>query len=157
MKYLSISGDIQAVAYELDIHINHIKKVVFDTLKLLDIKYPDFEKWFDRVFVETLDTQISRDIILAIENKSIAGILILKDFDGEKKVCTVVVSPNYRKQGIATKLFELSFEYLGTRKPSFTISQDVVPTFTGIIRKFKFKLSNIDYTYNKDNVEFYYN
>lgn len=157
MKYLSLTSDIGAVSDALGIQSYKIKDAIFDVFQAMEIKYSNFADWYDKVFVEVFMDNVRRDIVLAVDGKTIAGILILKDMDGEKKVCTIVVVPAYRKQGIANELFEIAFEYLGTRKPMLSMSQDLVPSFSGIIRKFEFKLTNIDQAYNTKKAEFYYN
>lgn len=157
MKYLSLTSDIGAVSDALGIQSYKIKDAIFDVFQAMEIKYSNFADWYDKVFVEVFMDNVRRDIVLAVDGKTIVGILILKDMDGEKKVCTIVVVPAYRKQGIANELFEIAFEYLGTRKPMLSMSQDLVPSFSGIIRKFKFKLTNIDQAYNTKKAEFYYN
>lgn len=157
MKYLSLTSDIGAVSDALGIQSYKIKDAIFDVFQAMEIKYSNFSDWYDKVFVEVFMDNVRRDIVLAVDGKTIAGILILKDMDGEKKVCTIVVVPAYRKQGIANELFEIAFKYLGTRKPMLSMSQDLVPSFSGIIRKFKFKLTNIDQAYNTNKAEFYYN
>lgn len=157
MKYISLSNNAQAVASALGIQSYKIKDTILDVFKTMEIKYPNFDDWFGKIFVEVLMEDVRREIILAMDGNKIAGILIFKDMDGEKKICNIVVLPEYRKQGIASELFELAFEYLGTRKPMISMSQDLVPSFAALIRKYKFKLTNIDYTYNKNKIEFYYN
>lgn len=157
MKYLYLSKDMPAIVSALGIQSYKLKDTIFDVFMGMDIQYPKFEDWYGKVFVETFMDEVRREIILAVDNEKIVGLLILKDFGGEKKVCTLVVIKEYRKQGIASKLFELSFEYLGTMKPSFTVSQKNVPGFSGLIRKFRFKLTDIDDTVNKDQIEFFYN
>jgi GNAT superfamily N-acetyltransferase len=157
MKYISLSNNAPSVASALGIQSYKIKDTILDVFKTMEIKYPNFDDWFGKIFVEVLMDDVRREIILAMDGTAIAGILILKDMDGEKKVCNIVVLPEYRKQGVATELFELAFEYLGTRKPMISMSQDLVPSFAALIRKYKFKLTNIDYTYNKNKIEFYYN
>lgn len=157
MKYFSLSKDLGAVATQLGIQTYKIKDTIFDVFQSMDIKYANFAAWYDKVFVEVLMDDVRRDIVLAVDGTTIAGILILKDIDGEKKMCNIVVVPAYRKKGIASELFEIAFEYLGTRKPMISIAQDLVPSFSGLIRKFKFKLTNIDQAYHKNKAEFYYN
>ena len=157
MKYLSLSEDLGAVAVALGVPSYKIKDTIFDVFQSMEIKYSNFSDWYDKIFVEVLMDNMRRDIVLAVDGTTIAGIMILKDMDGEKKVCNIVVLPAYRKQGIANEFFEIAFEYLGTRKPMLSMSQDLVPSFSGIIRKFKFKLTNIDQAYNTDKAEFYYN
>lgn len=157
MKYLSLATDVSAVAEALGIQSYKIKETIEAALSVVGINYPNFEDWFGKIFVEALREDTRRDIVLAVEGTQIAGVLILKDMDGEKKICTLVVLPAFRKQGIGNEFFEIAFEYLGTRKPPFSVSQDVVPSMAGFIRKFKFKLTNIDQAYNKTKAEFYYN
>jgi len=157
MNYISLSNNITAVAKALGVQSYKIKDTILDVFKTMDIKYPNFDDWFGKIFVEVLMDNVRREIVLAMDGTTIAGILILKDIDGEKKICNIAVLPDYRKQGVATRLFEMAFEYLGTRKPMISMSQDLVPSFSGLIRKYKFKLTNIDYTYNQHKIEFYYN
>lgn len=157
MKYISLSNNAPAVASALGIQSYKIKDTILDVFKTMDIKYPNFDDWYGKIFVEVLMGNVRREMVLALDGTTIAGILILKDMDGEKKICNIVVLPEYRKQGIATALFEMAFEYLGTQKPMISISQDLVPSFAALIRKYKFKLTNIDYTYSQHKIEFYYN
>lgn len=157
MKYLSLATDVKAVAEALGIQSYKIKEKIEAALSVVGINYPNFEDWFGKIFVEALREDTRRDIVLAIEGTQIAGVLILKDMDGEKKICTLVVLPSFRKQGIGNEFFEIAFDYLGTRKPSLSIAQDIVPSMASFIRKFKFKLTNIDQSYNKNKAEFYYN
>lgn len=157
MNYISLSNNVTAVEKALGLQSYKIKDTILDVFKTMDIKYPNFGDWFGKIFVEVLMDNVRREIVLAMDGTTIAGILILKDIDGEKKICNIVVLPDYRKQGVATTLFEMAFEYLGTRKPMISMSQDLVPSFSGLIRKYKFKLTNIDYTYNQHKIEFYYN
>lgn len=157
MKYISLSNNAPAVASALGIQSYKIKDTILDVFKTMDIKYPNFDDWYGKIFVEVLMGNVRREMVLALDGTKIAGILILKDMDGEKKICNIVVLPEYRKQGIATALFEMAFEYLGTQKPMISIAQDLVPSFAALIRKYKFKLTNIDYTYSQHKIEFYYN
>lgn len=157
MNYISLSNNALAVASALGIQSYQIKDTILDVFKTMDIKYPNFDDWYGKIFIEVLMEDVRREIILAVDGANVAGILVLKDMDNEKKICNMVVLPKYRKQGVATELFELAFDYLGTRKPMISMSQDLVPSFASLIRKYKFKLTNIDYTYNKNKIEFYYN
>ena len=117
MNYISLSNNVTAVAKALGVQSYKIKDTILDVFKTMDIKYPNFDDWFGKIFVEVLMDNVRREIVLAMDGTTIAGILILKDIDGEKKICNIVVLPDYRKQGVATTLFEMAFEYLGTRKP----------------------------------------
>lgn len=157
MKYIHLLNNHVDVSAALGIQSYKLKDTISEALSSVGIDYPNFDDWFGKVFVETLTGVNGRDIVLAIKEAQIAGVLIVKDTPDEKKICTLVVLPDYRKQGIANELFEISFKTLGTRKPTLSVSQDVVPSMAGFIRKFKFKLTNIDKAYNENKAEFYYN
>src|SRR5690606_39627256 len=99
-----------------------------------------------------------RDILVMLDGAFIVSVMILKNGEEEKKVCTVKVHEEYRKQNIATNMFEKSFIELDTLFPQFTISENNFHNFDSIIKHFNFKVS-----YSKNSVyiigkkEFYIN
>lgn len=150
--------------YKLSLFINHYKyfdlysKRIYDVLKHLSCKYPDFYNWY-------WNTQISRviqgngDIIFCIINSKIVGVANLKKDKKEVKLCTLFVSKNYRKSHIGTILVEKSFIYLGTTKPLITIPDYKIVLFKNIIDKYEWKCTQIldKGYYNKSCREFVYN
>ncbi len=77
-----------------------------------------------------------REIISAYVGGKIAATTFLKKDKEEKKICTLYVKPDYQKQGIATKIVEKSFEWLGTTKPLITIADYKLDQFSSIIKKY---------------------
>ena len=73
-------------------------------------QYPEYYKWF---FSKNIPRVINGngDIIFYLDGLEITGISILKN-DDEKKLCTFMVNPEYRKKGYSKLLLEDSFEYL---------------------------------------------
>lgn len=139
--------------------------ILYNDLKDLASSYPNFEKWFDTIVrpeVELKDGK--REIIIALSEmpqkpKSIlTGIAILKKTDKQKKICTFRIHDTYRNQGIGTKLFEKCFEYLGTRKPVISISDEKINSFKKHIDKYDFELVEIlDGYYVSGRKEYVYN
>lgn len=135
-----------------------IKDELFKILLTIDIKYSNFGAWFDKIFDECnfgFTTLVERNIVITIDENSVAAIMILKKSDEEKKVCTLVVLPEFRKKGLSYKLFQYSFDVLGTNKPHFTVSEQVLPSFSKIIKKFDFKIRCV--LVENGKLEYYFN
>lgn len=124
-------------------------------LKDLNKDYPDFRNWLhNKVFVENL--LIDRFIIIKEINDEIVGISIMKL--SEKKICTFRIHSNYRGLGIGTELMEESIGVLGESFPHITISENMLDMFSGIFKKFDFKLFDTYQDYYKIGVtEYSYN
>ncbi|VEG71520.1 ribosomal-protein-alanine acetyltransferase [[Pasteurella] aerogenes] len=128
--------------------------------------YPGISVWFDKVKQEAIDTPNQREIFLVITNEGailkIIAILIVKNKDEEKKICTIRVDERYRKQGIGTALFAKAFEYLDTRMPLITVSEECCPCLKYLLNKYNFKETSrrlnmyrtgkIEYIYNENIV-----
>lgn len=156
-KFLTLPNDIDAIINLLGCDRKDLKTVIFSFFKEFNIQYHDFGEWFDKIYSECflIVNVIKRNIVVAFDGSSIAGILILKDSPDEKKVCTLVVAQNYRRMGLATKFFELSFDILNTLKPHYTVSEDNLPTFEGLNNKFAFICTGIvDYN---GKLEYHFN
>ena len=83
----------------------------------------------------------------------IVGISILKN-DLEKKLCTFMVNPEYRKKGYSKLLLEDSFEYLKTEKPIITIPEFRLDEFSSIINEYEWEKSSVINNYFSKEVEF---
>jgi hypothetical protein len=81
------------------------------------------------------------------------GISILKN-DDEKKLCTFMVNPEYRKKGHSKLLLEDSFEYLNTEKPVITIPEFRLVEFSSIIDAYGWEASSIIDNYYSKEIEF---
>ena len=74
-------------------------------LEELSDSYPNFDKWYnEKVLVEMRKGVSSREIIVAISElergSKITGVAIIKKTEEERKICTLKVLKEYRKQGI---------------------------------------------------------
>ena len=75
-----------------------LQKKIAQELEPLNFIYPDFKDWLTQKVFKQLNTDM-RKIFVAQENEIICGILILKDTDEEKKICTLRVTPRYSRLG----------------------------------------------------------
>ncbi|MDD4048905.1 MAG: GNAT family N-acetyltransferase [Clostridia bacterium] len=145
--------------------MDKVKEKLYNYLRDLAESYPQFDDWFYNVVLPEVELKKGeREIIIGISeledsNKSIlTGIAILKKTQLEKKICTFRVHEDYRNQGVGTELFEKCFEYLGTRKPIITISQNRQEMFKNHIMRYKFEGTQILKGYYKqDSIEYVYN
>jgi len=138
---------------------------LYNQLKDLVQSYPNFGSWFYNIVIPELKLKNgTREIVIALSkieghDKSIlTGIAILKRNRLEKKICTFRIHDDYRNQGIGTELFEKCFEYLGTRTPIITISEDRKNMFEHHLTNYCFqeteRLANY---YNQGSIEYVYN
>ncbi len=97
--------------------------------------YPHYFEWFWQKVIPGLING-DREVLVCKSNKEVAGLAILKRTDEECKICTLFVAKKYRRQGVVTRLLELSFGYLGTMKPVITMSESKVATFQRIIDRY---------------------
>lgn len=155
-KFLTLPDDINAIATLLECSHDDMCSVIFSFFEDFNIKYDNFNKWFEKIYAECFThNSIKRNIVIAFDGKTIAGILILKDSPEEKKVCTLVVSKKYRKMGLATKFFEISFNVLNTLKPHYTVSEDNLAKFDGLNKKFGFNCTSV--VVNNGKLEYFFN
>lgn len=141
------------------------KEKLYNYLRDLAESYPQFDDWFYNVVIPEVELKNGeREIIIVLSELKgsskamLTGIAILKKKELEKKICTFRVHENYRNQGIGTELFEKCFEYLDTRKPIITISDNRKEIFKKHIINYKFEETQIlkDY-YKKGSIEYVYN
>lgn len=123
--------------------------------------YPGVLGWFDnKVLPELLRHDGRRQLIalLTPQKHELIGFCILKCTQAERKICTLMVLPEYQGCGYGGYLFELSFQALGTRKPSLTISSSSLPAFAPYIKKYEFVQHGVSYErYIKHVNEYVYN
>ena len=115
-------------------------------------QYPEYYKWF---FSKNIPRVIngSGDIIFYLDGLEVVGISILKN-DDEKKLCTFMVNPEYRKMGHSKLLLEDSFEYLKTEKPVITIPEFRIDEFSSIIDAYGWEETSIIDNYYSKEIEF---
>lgn len=109
----------------------------------LDKEYPNFKDWF---FNNALKDK-NKYIILSYNKEINTGIMVLKDSEKEKKICTLRIYPEYQKMTVGSKLLEYSFDLLKTKKPLITVSDIRLPEYRRILEKYEFELKGIYYDY----------
>lgn len=142
------------------------KDKLYNCLKELAQSYPNFEKWFYDIVIPEIEMKNgTREIIIAlseIEDKNpttiLTGIAILKKTEKERKICTFRILDDYRNQGVGTELFEKCFEYLETRSPIITISENRKHMFDYHLDVYNFEeTQQLEDYYIKGSTEYVYN
>lgn len=130
---------------------------VFTDLKKLSWQYPNFESWLDEKVLTGLYDG-TRSIIVEWRDDKIAGVAILKHDSVEKKLCCLIIMPDFQNKGIGIKLFKKVFSVLGTDKPLLSISEDKLPEFEKIFNYFGFeKTETYPNLYHPNTTEISYN
>lgn len=141
-KIYSFKKDIAELKAILHINETGLYEMVHNFLQDISVNYPKFDNWFfNTVYKEIKSENPERDILVMLDGAFIVSIMILKNSKEEKKLCTIKVHEEYRKQNIATHMFEKSFIELNTLYPQFTVSDNNFPNFDSIIKHFNFKVS----------------
>lgn len=158
-KIYSFQKDIAELKAILHINETGLYEMVYAFLQDISVNYPKFNQWFfNTVSKEIKSANPERDILVMLDGAFIVSVMILKNSKEEKKLCTIKVHEEYRKQNIATNMFEKSFIELETLFPQFTISEINFPNFDSIIKHFNFKVSyKQNSVYNIGKNEYYIN
>jgi hypothetical protein len=130
---------------------------VFTDLKKLSWQYPNFESWLDEKVLTGLYDG-TRSIIVEWREDKIAGVAILKHDSVEKKLCCLIIMPDFQNKGIGIKLFKKVFSVLGADKPLLSISEEKLPEFEKIFNYFGFeKTETYPNLYHPNTTEISYN
>lgn len=118
--------------------------------------YPNFDIWYYQNVIPAIKRG-DKQLIMINDKNVLKGISIVK-LNEQKKICTLRVMENYQNRGIGIRLFEKSFEVLGTRMPLLSVSEEKIPSFKKIFDYYGFKLTNIrEGYYRKGKKEYFYN
>ena len=121
-------------------------------------EYPGFKQWYTGLFNDQKQLNYTREIIICEKDFNIAGIAILKNDRYEKKICTLRVAKEYQKQGIGSRLIELSFEWLQDDSPMITMHKVKQVEFQPLLDYYGFKLEQKQRNYyNIFSTELVYN
>lgn len=127
---------------------------IYSFVKQLNIDYPEFFKWYKKLFQDNKELQQNREIIICEKGYYIAGIAILKSDKSEKKICTLSVAKPFQQQGIGKKLIESSFEWFQDYKPLITIHKSKQHEFIALLNYYDFvleqKQQNCYYAFNTE-------
>ena len=120
--------------------------------------YPGYKEWFYEKQINGCLTPNRNIIFIKNEKDEIIALSCLKKDDEEKKICTLFVSDEYRKQGLGSILFEESIKFLETTKPLVTFTEDKLLMFEKMIIKYDWELTEIvDGIYQDGTREFCFN
>lgn len=145
-----------------EIYPLELKDIFSNFIKEKELLYPNFKKWFNKVLIENYNFPNKREIFICINKEklliNICGIMILKNYKEEKKICTLYIEKNFRNKKIGSQMIKKSFEYLGTNKPHITIPEEEYLNFKPLLDKYNFiETSKIKNYYRKNKIEYFYN
>ena len=145
-----------------EIYPLELKNIFSNFIKKKKLLYPKFEEWFNKILIENYNFPNKREIFICINKEklliNICGIMILKKYKEEKKICTLYVLENFKNKQIGSQMIEISFEYLGTKKPLITIPEEEYLNFKPLLNKFDFiETKRIKNYYRKNKIEYFYN
>ncbi|XWY19577.1 GNAT family N-acetyltransferase [Bisgaard Taxon 45] len=105
--------------------------------------YPNISIWYEKIIKEIDEDSNLREMFIVLSmdsgSLSIIGLMILKNHNVEKKICTLRIKDDYQKKGIGSKLFEEAFKYLNTNKPLITVPEESRDIFSKIFKKYEFQ------------------
>ena len=103
-------------------------------------QYQEYLKWY---YTKNIPRVINGtgEIIFYIDGLTVCGLAILKKDVDESKICTLMMSEEYRNKGYAKELLETSFKFLETDKPLITIPTKRIEEFQGIITEYNWEES----------------
>lgn len=101
-------------------------------------QYQEYLKWY---YTKNIPRVLNGtgEIIFYLDGLTVAGLAILKKDPDEAKICTLMITEEYRKNGYSKELLESSFEFLGTDKPLITIPSNRIEEFQGIITSYNWQ------------------
>jgi len=145
-----------------EIYPLELKDIFSNFIKEKELLYPNFKKWFNKVLIENYNFPNKREIFICINKEklliNICGIMILKNYKEEKKICTLYIEKNFRNKKIGSQMIKKSFEYLGTNKPLITIPEEERLNFKPLLEKYNFiETKKIKNYYRKNKIEYFYN
>lgn len=130
--------------YELNVNkIEHLEQLL-PFIKQLEEHYPETEKWFDKVRAEIIADTGIRDLITVVDGVKVVGMAILKNTEEEKKVCSIMVSPEHSNKGIGKLILDMAFIILGTKHPLITVNSVVYA-----VSSLKYLLKGMGFIYSK--------
>jgi len=128
--------------------------------RVQDLKdfYPSFDLWLVDQVIPGVHAG-DRSILAEYRRGELAALAILKDDGLEKKLCCLRVLPDFKNiTGLGIRMFEKSFEVLGTEQPLLSVSEERLPTFDRIFSFFGFEKSKAyEGLYRPNATEFAFN
>ncbi len=112
-----------------------------DFIMPLSPEYPGIETWFRYKVVPGIYDG-SRFLYRVERQGRLVGLGIAKRADGERKICTVRIAPEYAGKGFGLRIFDSLLSWVDTDQPHLTVSEQKLPQFERIFDYYKFKLSS---------------
>jgi GNAT superfamily N-acetyltransferase len=132
-----------------------------EQLSYLETIYPGFRYWFDNKVQPGIGAGTRYLDVIEYDGR-LAGIVIAKNEDGEKKLCTIWVHPDFRGRGVGIRLIRAACLWLGTNRPLASVSEANHVPVGKLLRKLGFlhtsnkinpKTGLIEHFYNEKNKE----
>ena len=112
-------------------------RAISDDMAFLRESYPAFDEWLlDKALPGIYAGE--RTAVMELRDSTVAGLLIVKHTDTEKKLCTLRVRPDFESKGLGVRLFETAFDLLGTDRPLLSVSEPLLPKFSRLFTHFGF-------------------
>jgi hypothetical protein len=129
---------------------------VFEALSCVHGMYPGFREWlFGKVVAAPTG---ERAIFLETSGPRIVGIAIAKRSISERKLCTLWVRHDARVGGVASSLANAAFDWLGTNRPLFSVPEERISEFRGLLRTWEFaEPQALSGYYRPNKIEFVFN
>jgi hypothetical protein len=130
---------------------------IFSELSSIHGMYPRFREWFFEKGTISSRTHQRAIFVRKIATR-IVGIAIAKRCISERKLCTLWVADGARGLGIASDLADSAFDWLETSHPLFTVPEERISEFQGLLRDWRFSNGQTLKAYYRDNkIEYVFN
>jgi GNAT superfamily N-acetyltransferase len=132
------------------------KAPAWQEISHLEKQYPDFRAWY---FGKVIPGIIRGDrcVLTSAYKERLVGLAIAKRGD-EKKLCTLWVDSDARRLGIASDLADRAFDWIGTDHPLFTVPEEHLQKFGGLLSRWEFtQTAKIFGYYRAGKVEYVFN
>jgi hypothetical protein len=113
-------------------------RLLDEDFEFLRANYPNFDRWFVEKILPGIE-QGERTIVIEERDGEVAGVMIVKHTNFEKKLCTLRVRGPFESSGLGMRLFEKAFDILGTAQPLLSVSEPIYPKFSKLFQHFGFE------------------
>ena len=140
-------------------HIEHkqLYAQILSMTQSVSNTYPERAKWFKEKFLPGLMKKERMYIVAQDDDDTLAGCVLIKKTEEEKKICTLFVAPKFRRQGLGKQLIEQTLKELGDH-PLITVSGRNLPQLSNLLEQCGFHLSAAKKgVYNPEDTEYYFN
>lgn len=125
----------------------------------LEDTYPDVEHWYINKVIPRV--MLDQDVVLTVtdDSNNIAGFAIGKNTDQEKKLCCLMILPQFQHAGYGFKLTKAMMKELNTDYPHCSVSEDLFHAYSRMfINHFGWSVDEVKKdVYVKGKLEYYFN